>query len=216
MRSDLIYKILTFTIIALILLPISQLDVSAYEKMRPINGKLENIEEMTFFNSELEIRKPGGDWEDQSITVEVGTELQFRIKVSSDQFYSVIAIFITLPLVKGEPMFEYIERSASPIPDTQAGNFDGTDTLVSWGWFNIEQGWSEVMTFNAKILKANSKSVKLAVYGLAEDFYDEYDSVRVNGKEKEKNCIFTRREMQLKNLVKAIRSLRLFLLSMYS
>jgi len=161
----------------------------------------------------LKIRESGEDWEENDIVATVGTKLEFKTVISSNKEsgHLYVIVMIDLPLINGKPMFDYVEGSASnPL------NFiDGDDKQVAWYYTIITKTNSREMSFKAIIKEVGTKSVNVTAYSLEPDTDSASDSVQIIGKEKGKgkNCVFTRIEIQLERLIKAIRATRIFLLS---
>jgi len=138
-----------------------------------------NIILLSDLEADLKIRKPGGDWEDQSIIASVGLILDFKITVETNRDYVLVGILVKLPLIDNTPMFNYIEWSSWPMPIFPIGEWAANDTDVSWAWFIVGPSWEKEMTFKAKIIKTGSSSVELTVIAL-KDVNGDYDKVTDN------------------------------------
>lgn len=158
---------------------------SIFRKNLFLNEKTEILNDDANLTGDLKIRTSGGSWQDNSLTADVGTTLEFKIDSSANRDYTLFTVVIGLPIINEEPMFDYIELSAGPIPGPLKGFFEASDTDVIWVWYMIETSWSEEMTFKAKIKKPGTGTVNLYVVGiidLDEGFYDDVtDAVQVTG-----------------------------------
>lgn len=170
--------------INILILPVSGISLeNSKSKDETENLLLNNME------ADLKIRKIGGKWEDEIISTTIGSTLEFRIFVGTDNEYKAIAIGVKLPSIDDRPMFNYDWGilgfgSSEPKPVFPIGEWSANDTDVCWAWFNIDEPWSKTMTFKACIKKEGLESVELTVYCLKDmnGNYDEaHDSVSVLG-----------------------------------
>lgn len=137
---------------------------------------------------DLKIRKPGGDWQDQHLTCDVGTEVEFKI-VADLTIGDYVGVIITTALpVKDDdilkPMFNFIRGSASPIPDEEEGAFYATNLAVIWGWVFSNSNWHKEMTFKAKVVRSGTATIHLvSMWMVDEDDFDTVeDTVKITGK----------------------------------
>jgi len=141
------------------------------------------------------IQKSDGSGHYDKIDVKTEELLEFKINVKSSRDYLTVAVFIELPLVNDDPMFEYDWGllglgSSDPKPiGFPLGEWTANDTDVSWAWFLVSPSWSKDMSFKAKVKKTGSEYVNLKVYGMKDtngnddEFFDE---IRINSKKNNK------------------------------
>lgn len=150
-----------------------------------------SIISITGLSGDLQIRQTGGSWQDNSLTADVGTTLEFKIDSSVTSKYVLLTVLVSLPLINDEAMFDYVDISARPIPGPLEGFFDASNTDVFWVWYMVDSSWAQEMIFKARITKSGIGTVGLYIVGiidLDEGIYDEiYDSVEVTG---ESGCCF--------------------------
>jgi hypothetical protein len=201
MKCNLAFKILSLIILSFLLTQTIPIKASNYQRdiysiifknqkdsLKCITIALDNVNKGDDLSSDLKIKKADGSWEDHHVTANVGSILEFKIIVNSSKEYPGVLILIELPTINDNPMFNYINDSASPIPGLLEGHFEASDTEIIWIWYLINEFWSKEMTFKAKIVQSGMSTVKLTVLGLIDiDHYDyANDSVEVTGK----SCCF--------------------------
>jgi len=157
--------------------------------INPVIGiKFNNIQiENQDLKSDLEIKKSGGNWENNLVSAEVGTKLEFKITVDTSKDYILIGILVKLPSVGNTPMFNYDwgilgVGSSNPKPIFPIGDWTANNTDVCWAWYIVDESWSKEMTFEATIMKSATKSIDLKVYALKNvngDYDEFFDSVTV-------------------------------------
>ena len=157
--------------------------------INPVIGiKFNNIQiENQDLEVDLKIKKPGGNWENNLVSAEVGTKLEFKITVDTSKDYVLIGILVKLPSVGNTPMFSYDWEilgvgSSNPKPIFPIGDWTANNTDVCWAWYIIDESWSKEMTFEATIMKSATKSIDLKVYALKNvngDYDEFFDSVTV-------------------------------------
>jgi len=156
--------------------------------INPVIGiKFNNIQiENQDLESDLEIKKSGGNWENNLVSAEVGTKLEFKITVDTSKDYILIGILVKLPSVGNTPMFNYDwilgVGSSNPKPIFPIGDWTANNTDVCWAWYIVDESWSKEMTFEATIMKSATKSIDLKVYALKNvngDYDEFFDSVTV-------------------------------------
>lgn len=157
--------------------------------INPVIGiKFNNIQiENQDLEADLKIKKPGGNWENNLVSAEVGTKLEFKITVDASKDYILIGILVKLPSVGNTPMFNYDwgilgVGSSNPKPIFPIGDWTANNTDVCWAWYIVDESWSKEMTFEATIMKSATKSIDLKVYALKNvngDYDEFFDSVTV-------------------------------------
>ena len=147
--------------------------------------------------ADLEIKAPGGDWTDNSVTASVGDTIEFKVYIEISRPYFWFGGVVELPSVNNENMFNNI-RSVSPKPLPPIGIYRVEDDEVSWIWFGIDQSsWSKTMSFKATIAKKGTQNIELVVGGNYSDNGQskegmETDSIRIivnTAKNKQKNFV---------------------------
>jgi len=141
------------------------------------------------------IQKSDGSGHYNTIDVKTEDLLEFKINVKSSVDYITVAVFIELPLVNNNPMFEYDWGllglgSSDPKPiGFPIGEWTANNTNVSWAWFFVASSWSKDMSFKAMVKKTGSEYVKIKVYGMKDvDGKDDefFDEIKVNSKKNNK------------------------------
>lgn len=154
---------------------------------------INSVEENSFFSEsidvEFKVKKPGSNWEDESLTADVDAVLDFKIEVQTHRRYEGVGIYVTLPTVGGSNMFEYVSDSSSPKPVLPFGIWDADNSSVMWFWFKTGSSWFKEASFKAYIRKEETKDVDVKVTGVIsfdpdDPLFDEaFDSVEVTGEE---------------------------------
>jgi hypothetical protein len=105
---------------------------------------------------DLKICNTSGTWQDENVRADVGDILEFKITTETYGDYKDCCIAVVLAEEDEESIFNYIRLSANPIPKAKEGTFIATNKIVIWYWYDVDDSWSKVMTFKAKIVKKGS------------------------------------------------------------
>lgn len=159
---------------------------------------------------DLKVRKTGTKWEDESFTATINDELELKIEIEStlDDGHQGVSVAVLLPVVNGEPMFNFVKGSASPgLPNLLIKS----DEAMIWWYFSIEET-SKIMTFRAVLKESGTKSIDLYVdSAVPED--SNNDSIQITGKDKGKfkKVVISKLAWGLQELIRTIQSKKTFL-----
>jgi hypothetical protein len=123
---------------------------------------------------DLKVKKSDGKYQDDALTAKTGSELQFKIDVTTSGGKTLVVV--VLPFIDEEPMFYYLESSEIPVYSDEY--------TVMWGFFSNPPA---TITFKARILKAGTGQVSATVSDRETDESDS-DFVEVTGEGKDQCC----------------------------
>jgi hypothetical protein len=139
----------------------------------PIN-KTQNTQSSDLINCDLKIRKSGGNWQDTSISAKKGETLEFKAIFTLNKDYKELIISFLLS-DEDTKIFNYVELSASPVPNLDEGFVIGMNDAVLWIWKNVNSDWDKEMTFKVKIKEKGKINVLLNVIGIIDENGEESD-----------------------------------------
>jgi len=190
------YFILSLTIVFLMLMPaVTSLNINQVneQKIELESYSSYNIKDMSsIIQVDIKVKTPTGSWNDDSVTADVDTTLEFKITASftATRQYKPGGVAVSLPTVSKKPMFDVDETSLELIKGSTVGLTEiKDDRKVSWMWLPLETPCEVEMKFKAKIKKAGSSQRVEAtacgdVYdqnGKYIDYEEEEDYVKVTG-----------------------------------
>jgi len=140
----------------------------------------------TYFNQnnisfDIQVREQNGNWQDENITVYVGTILEFKIRIETNRGYpfSLTAV-ISLPTTDNGTLFEFIDNSETS--SKKPTLFEASDEDVLFVWFPLLRPSTITCTFLVRTQQIGThKEVESAGIGLIdENLYDiKNDSLNI-------------------------------------
>jgi len=131
--------------------------------------------EPNYFDIDLKVKKDGVEWQD-SISANVGTDLEFKINVNSlySEGHTGVFVLVELP----ENMFSYKSSSGSSPNQIFISN-----EQVVWSFIKIKKNSEKEFGFTAKLNEPWTDDVELKVFSLKPDTYENIacDSVEIEG-----------------------------------
>jgi len=116
-------------------------------------------------DADLKIKKPGGSWEDDTITADVGEILDFRVDLDSNNFYLLLSIINAMPKINEDPMFDLIEGSVSPTP-IPPNSVYADDLDVQWLYWALATKGEKTLEWRARIVKPGTGDARMAAAGV--------------------------------------------------
>jgi hypothetical protein len=103
-------------------------------------------------NIDLKARVSGGEWQDISLTVDNGGQIEFKLTLSSSG--GGILVVLLFPSINEEPMMQYQLLSASHTPEIIDESF------LMWGFVSNAP---DTITFKANLLRTGTGSVDTSI-----------------------------------------------------
>lgn len=114
---------------------------------------------------DLKVKSKSNEWQDKSISVNVGDVVEFKGSVQAGKKYKEVYVCFLLSDTE-KSIFEYVQASAYPLPSLNEGIFFPTNNAVIWIWLNVNGDWQKEMIFKCKLKEKGSANVVLKVFGI--------------------------------------------------
>jgi len=161
-------KILISCLVAIIFIVIS-VSPAASINITKISNDNSLFNSSNDVNGDIKARTSGGSWQDSSLTADTGSQIEFKLEISSPG--GGILITVVFPTINDESMFNYVIGSASHIP------FHNDGVSIMWGFASDTP---DTIVFKAKVVKKGTGDVQSIVCDIPNDEYDD-DSIRITG-----------------------------------
>lgn len=123
---------------------------------------------------DLKLRKPNGEWQDDSISESINNKLDVKIDPSISS--GKVLIVVLIPYSNGEPMLSFVVGSSSNAP------FFVSDEVILWGYAG---SIPDKIEFQLKVIKAGQGDLESSVADVdTEETGSDSVSVTTTGKAK--------------------------------